>query len=374
MTAGGTTVLVGDDDMVRALGLGGLGCALVAQPDNAARWSRFVTRVIDVRREDLLEALLDHAAAQDEPPVLYLQTDDGLLFADRHRDALGAAFRMALAPHDLLTTLLDKERFQQHATRLGLRVPRAVAVNGTTPDELAELRPPLIVKPALRSDDWLSAGGGDAKALPVADEEAWARMHPKLAGVGGNLLVQELVPGDENRVESYHAYVSVGGVTLGEFTGRKLRTWPARFGSSTALETTDAPDVRAFGREVVERLGVTGPVKLDFKRAPDGELWLLEVNPRFTLWAHLGAVAGVNLAALAYADLTGRDPHVNGAARAGVSWCHPARDAAAVRAGGGSMLGWARFALRCDARSGTQLDDPMPALAGKLWPRLVHRS
>src|SRR5215470_19812901 len=40
---------------------------------------------------------------------------------------------------------------------------------------------------------------------------------------------------------------------------------------------------------------LTGVAKPDFKRAPDGRLLLLEINPRFNLWHHLGAVAGVNL-------------------------------------------------------------------------------
>src|SRR3954471_4180249 len=367
-----SAVLVGDDDMVRALGLAGLPCLLVAQPSNAARWSRFVTGVLDVRRADLADALVAHAHAQSEPPVLFLQEDDSLRFADRHRKRLSSAFRLALAPSELLADLLDKPRFQALAAELGLPVPRAVCVNGTTPSELADLRPPLLVKPAQRDGDWLSTTGG-AKAIAVADQAAWARMHPKLAGLGGDLLVQEQVPGGEERIESYHAYVGADGETLGEFTGRKLRTWPSRFGGSTALVTTDAPDVRELGRSVVERLGLRGPLKADFKRGPDGELWLFEVNPRFTLWAHLGAVAGVNLPAIAHAELTGQRPAPCGPARPGVSWCHPALDAAAVREQGGSMRRWAGFALRCDARSGAQLDDPLPVLAGKLWPRLVHR-
>jgi predicted ATP-grasp superfamily ATP-dependent carboligase len=369
-----SAVLVGDDDMVRALGLAGLSCLLVALPDNAARWSRFVTGLLDVRRADLADALVAYAERRPEPPALFLQEDSALLFADRHRDRLERAFRLSLPPRELLADLLDKPRFQALAGRLDLPVPRAVAVNGTVPEEqLARLRTPLLVKPALRDDAWLASTGG-AKALAVTDRAAWERMYPKLARLGGQLLVQEQVPGGEERIESYHAYVAADGETRGEFTGRKLRTWPARFGGSTALVTTDAPDLRELGRDTVARLGLRGALKADFKRGPDGELWLLEVNPRFTLWAHLGAVAGVNLPALAYAEMAGRGARRAGPARAGVSWCHPALDAAAVRAEGGSMRRWAGFALRCDARSGAQLDDPMPLLAGKLWPRLVHRS
>jgi len=266
--------------------------------------------------------------------------------------------------------LLDKPRFQAFAERLRLRVPRALRVSDAAPGALAGLRPPLIVKPALRDEHWLAESNG-AKALAVDDEEAWARMHPKLAGLGVDLLVQEQVPGGEDRVESYHAYVDRSGRTLGEFTGRKLRTWPSSFGGSTALVTTDRADVREAGRALLARIGLTGPAKVDFKRGADDTLWLLEINPRFTLWEHLGAVAGVNLPALAHADLSGRDPEPAPPARAGVTWCHPRMDVAAVRSSGGSLMRWASFALRSEARSGAHVDDPLPMLAGKLWPRLV---
>jgi ATP-grasp in the biosynthetic pathway with Ter operon len=68
---------------------------------------------------------------------------------------------------------------------------------------------------------------------------------------------------------------------------------------------TDAGDVRRTGREVVERLALTGVAKLDFKRDLQGNLRLLEINPRFNLWHHRGAIVGVNIPALVYADLTG---------------------------------------------------------------------
>ena len=51
--------------------------------------------------------------------------------------------------------------------------------------------------------------------------------------------------------------------------------------------------------------GLTGVAKLDFKRDRSGKLHLFEINPRFTLWHHAAAIAGVNIPALVYADLTG---------------------------------------------------------------------
>jgi predicted ATP-grasp superfamily ATP-dependent carboligase len=96
----------------------------------------------------------------------------------------------------------------------------------------------------------------------------------------------------------------------------------------------------------------------------------LEINPRFNLWHHLGAVAGVNLPALVYADLTGRRRPRAAIARAGACWCRLRTDRLAVREAGGSTLSWLLWAVRCEA-SAIQWDDPLPFLQPKLQ-RLMH--
>jgi predicted ATP-grasp superfamily ATP-dependent carboligase len=189
-------------------------------------------------------------------------------------------------------------------------------------------------------------------------------------------MAQELVPGGETAIESYNVYVNDAGAIVGEFAGRKIRTHPLTFGDSTALEVTDAADVLALGQRIVKRLKLRGVAKLDLKRAPDGSLRLLEINPRFTLWHHLGACAGVNLAALVYRDLTGLPHPPRAAARAGTRWCKPWSDIRAARASGISLVRWIPWALSCDALSAFAWDDPMPLLGAGLstWMERVARS
>ena len=135
---------------------------------------------------------------------------------------------------------------------------------------------------------------------------------------------------------------------------------------------TDSPEVTSLGRDLVRRLGLRGVAKFDFKRAPDGRLYLLEVNPRFTLWHHLGARAGVNIPALVYADLAGLPrAHVQ-TARAGVRWCKPWGDVAAAHAAGVPFLKWLPWALSCEAKRVVAWDDPMPFVRGMLW-RVMSR-
>ena len=154
--------------------------------------------------------------------------------------------------------------------------------------------------------------------------------------------------------------------------GRKIRTLPLSYGHTTALEITDTADVRGQGRSIVERLGLTGVAKLDFKRDAQRKLHLLEINPRFNLWHNAGAAAGVNIPALVYADLAGLPRPAVTRAKAGVRWCRIWKDFPAARASGIPLARWLPWALGCERKSAVSWDDPMPVLRSA-WGRMIMR-
>jgi predicted ATP-grasp superfamily ATP-dependent carboligase len=230
---------------------------------------------------------------------------------------------------------------------------------------------PLIIKPLMRIEQWNGAFGL-RKAFHVDSAETLQGLWPQLRAVGIDLLAQEFISGAEASIESYHCYVDQHGRIAGEFTGRKIRTYPLCYGHTTALTITDAHDVRQNGRAIVERLALTGVAKLDFKRDPRGTLRLLEINPRFNLWHHAGAVAGVNIPALVYADLVGLPRPPAARAKAGIRWCRPWKDFPAAREVGISPTTWAAWALGCEAKSAMSWDDPLPLLRST-FHRLLGR-
>lgn len=371
---GDTPALVlGDIDLVRALARAGIDSAVVADPGSAARYSRHTRRVLPFSDtapvEQYLSALVRYGEQQPEPPVLFYEDDRSLRFVSRHRERLREAFRFVVPDASLVESLVDKARFQALATKLQLPVPAARILYPAREPLPADfpLAFPLALKPVTKSPaGWAGVSKG-GKATSVESLAELRELWPRLAAANLGLIAQELVPGPETAMESYHVYVDERGHIAGEFTGRKIRTWPAAYGDSTALETSDAADVLALGRELVTKLGLKGVAKFDFKRAPDGRLHLLEVNPRFNLWHHLGAAAGVNLPALVYADLTGRPRPAAAQARAGVIWCKPWKDFAAARALGMSLATWVAWALRVDAMSAAAWEDPFPMVRAGLW-------
>jgi predicted ATP-grasp superfamily ATP-dependent carboligase len=372
-------LVMGDVDLVRALGIEGISTAFMGSATDPARFSRHVEVLLPWTdpwedQEGAVAGLLAFASSQAEAPVLFPQTDASLLLASRHRDRLRDGFRFTLADADLVEQLVDKARFQALAARHELPVPRAQRLDprpGDPPPSL-DVPFPLVIKPLVRTPAWRRLAG-EAKALHVLEREDYVALWRRLVDLESAILAQELIHGSERSIESYHAYVDESGATPGEFTGRKIRTLPPRYGHSTAVEITPLPDVAELGREVLARLGLRGVAKLDFKRDGHGRLHLLEINARFNLWHYPGAVAGVNLPALVYADLTGRQRPPVASVRRPVLWCDPLPDLRAAYAVGTSPLAWLRWARGCQAACGLAWTDPLPFARGMLWPAVARR-
>lgn len=347
--------------------MSGIRCAVVAPAGDPARYSR---RAATLEWADpwsdpeaLVELLLAFARSQSAKPVLFYESDPSVLFVSRNREELADSFRFILPPAPLIEDLVDKLRFRLLAERLGLPVPasRVLDPRSTDPRDIG-ISYPLIVKPATRGDRGWTTVEPARKAVRVDSGRELSLVWSRLAAFDQEVLAQELVPGPETCIESYHGYVDEDGTVAADFTGRKVRTKPMDYGHTTALVITDAADVQQLGRDIVLRLGIRGVAKLDFKRTMNGSLRLLEVNPRFTLWHHPGALAGVNIPAMVWADMAGQPrPPTSPSPRAGVSWMSP-WDLQAALEYGLSGRDWLRWARRCDARSMMDLGDPLPFL------------
>ncbi len=373
--------VIGDMDLVRAVALAGIPVVAAAKTGPETRWSRYTRGAIAL--PDLwsdpagtVDALIAFGAAQRVKPVLLYQKDPALLTISRHRAELAPYFDFVLPPADLVESLVDKALFHDLSVELGLPVPRTTIVKGGGwSAELDDVLYPVIVKPAIRdhSDDvWFPLAGRSSKAFRADTPGALGAFLQHRALAGTNLVVQELVDGPEERIWSYHAFVTDDRVTLCEFTGRKIRTLPAQFGQSTAVEIIDRREVTDIGRQVLDAVGFTGVAKVDLKEDREGLLHVLEINPRFSLWHHPGAVAGVNIPAAVYHHLLGRPVEVS-TATSGVRWCQVWGDRTAARAAGMSAVQWLRFVARCQSRRAAHLSDP-GAMLGALVYGLSGRS
>jgi D-aspartate ligase len=370
-------IVLGDSNLLKPLAREGIPCALAIPPRAPLRYSRHARHVLIWRDEYPHERegarLLELAAGEALPPVLLFQSDAQLLWVSRNRDHIGRVARFAVADRGLVEQLVDKTEFVALADRHRLPVPPSVML--TDADDYApppDAPIPGVLKPATRTiDEAWQRLAGDRKVLTVSSRSALDSLRPQLEAYGRPVLLQREISGPERRIESYHVYVDAAGNLVAEFTGRKIRTLPLEKGITTSVEVLPIRDVLAVGRQVVERIGLTGVAKLDFKRAPDGALFLLEINPRFSLWNNPGAVAGFNIPAAVYADLVGipRPKLRRGSYR--VRWFN-VNDLRAARASGISVAGWLAWLIRERPTTGLALDDPLPTME-LLWQLVRHR-
>jgi predicted ATP-grasp superfamily ATP-dependent carboligase/CelD/BcsL family acetyltransferase involved in cellulose biosynthesis len=330
----GTAVLHGDLNMLRCFaGTGVPTVVLSSNPEDPTFFSRHCgqRRLIAPAGADPAGALADLLRLGEllpGRPALYYGDDAMLLLVSRNREALGARFRFLLPDADRVEALVDKTRFAALGRALDLPVPRTVASSEAdrAPEIARLLAPPFILKPFCHLG-WAQAravkglGLGPLKALRADRVDELARMIDLIGSFSPSFVVQEYIPGGEDQVYSFHAYLDARGRSLGHYVGRKIRTYPRSAGVSTYLELVDEPEVVRAGRDVLARLGHRGVVKLDFKRDPrTGRFYLLEVNPRYNLWNHLGAACGLNLPLIAHQDLLSLPAPPAAAARPGVRW------------------------------------------------------
>ncbi|HEX8492967.1 MAG TPA: ATP-grasp domain-containing protein [Pyrinomonadaceae bacterium] len=73
-----------------------------------------------------------------------------------------------------------------------------------------------------------------------------------------------------------------------------------------AGDVTEVPEeIELPLREIIRELNWTGGAELEMVRDAEGQLWLLEWNPRFPAWIHGATIAGRNMSALLVEGATG---------------------------------------------------------------------
>jgi D-aspartate ligase len=319
--------------------------------------------------EDVLELL----RGMPERPILFPERDENVAFVLRNWVAVRELADVPLPDEpEIVLRLRRKERLAQEGAAAGVPAPGTVLARDEESIRSADLKPPLLVKPAEGQEFALAFG---EKAVVAADADAavaaWRRAHEH----GFDTIVQELVPDSHDFVFSLLTYIGRHGEPLASVTGRKVRQGPLRFGTSAVFEARREPEVEERGLRLLRHVGYKGFAHVELVRDPrDGELKLVEVNTRLPIWAGIAMTRHFDLARVAYDDLTGRAPVANGVPPDDVSWIYMAKDvwvsaqmARRRELRPGQFL--SHYLRRRKVRAVFAVDDPLPALASVAYLR-----
>jgi D-aspartate ligase len=295
--------------VVRALTREGIRVLVVASDrhDHACH-SRFVSDLIVAPSpvddgDGLLAALLD--VGEDWAGALLIPTlDEYVIWVSRTRAKLSERYVFAVPGPDVIDRIIDKSLHYAVAREAGVPIPEFLV-----PDSVASLeewrgadRYPCIVKP-FESRRFSEIYG--AKVLVARDFAELTEQYADARARGLDVMVCEIIPGEDCSIFSYHCYIDSRGEVLAELCTQKLRQYPTGFGQASVVRTVPMiPEVRELSLKVLSASGYFGESSTEFRLdRRDGLYKLMEVDARPNVYEWLFVEAGVNLPHITYRDV-----------------------------------------------------------------------
>jgi predicted ATP-grasp superfamily ATP-dependent carboligase len=329
----GAVVIGGDHQglgIVRSLGRKGVPVCVIDDEHSISRYSRYTThhiRLDELRDETrTVEQLLEIGQRLGlKGWVLFPTREETVAALSKHRERLAQYFRVPTPAWDSIQWAWDKRNTYTLAGQLDIPTPKTWYINCR--EELLELNLtfPVALKPAIKEHFVYAT---KAKAWRADDLQQLLELYDKAAAQvgGGEIMIQDLVPGDGTHQFAYCALFK-DGTSIAKMHACRRRQHPAEFGrASTYVETIEMPELEALAEKFLRAISFYGLVEVEFKRDPrDGRLKLLDVNARTWGYHTLGRSAGVDFPYLLFADQVGQTIEPC-AASSGVSWVRLATD------------------------------------------------
>jgi predicted ATP-grasp superfamily ATP-dependent carboligase len=358
----------------RSFGRKGIPVFLVTDDHPLPKLSRYVTRRFGwpgTASPDIVDWLLRFADAQGVRKWLLLPCGDPeVRLVAENVSRLRTVFDVASLDWATLQKICDKQQLAETATAAGVAVPKGYHLQSLEDPVLADIRFPVVLKPAMRLE---RNPFTVAKAWRADSGDEFIRLYRDAAGYVGreNVVVQELIPGGG---EAQLSYVGawLGGRPLAEMTARRSRQYPLEFSfSSTFVETVDNERVKAAANQLLAATGFEGLVEVEFKYdARDDAYKVLDVNPRTWSWLELCPFCGFDFAALlkdAMAEPPQNQPTPKPDPQPGPrAWLHLSRDLVValqlIRRGDLTPAGYLRSLGQRLTFAAFAWDDPLPGL------------
>jgi predicted ATP-grasp superfamily ATP-dependent carboligase len=281
----GLSIVAGDHIMSPLGSASRYATASVRYADPAASPDQFVSQVLDIVDRLAVDTIVP---ATDLTTMLLVSQSD--LWKNVHLAAPSAASYEALT---------DKARLIDLAGRLSISVPETRTVRNADAviDAAHEFGFPVVLKPArsryLKEGHVRSTGVQivqNAQSLPAAVHSlSWLADIP--------CLVQRFVPGYGSGV--FALYGPSGAIAW--FAHRRLREKPPTGGVSVLSESVPIdPALQSAAATLLSAVGWTGVAMVEFRIAPDGTPYLMEVNGRFWGSLQLAIDSGIDFPWLLY--------------------------------------------------------------------------
>jgi D-aspartate ligase len=356
--------------IVRSLGRRGVPVCIIDDESSISRFSRYATHSVKVANlldeQQTVDTILDVGRRLGlDGWVLYPTRDETVAAFSRYRSKLTELFRVPTPNWSTVKWAWDKRNTYRLAQDLGIPAPRTWYPSDLGELEQIEADLPLAIKPAVK-EHFIYAT--KAKAWRVNTREELVDRFKQAASLvePGEVMVQELIPGDGRQQFSYCAFFKEGRA-IGSMVTQRRRQHPPEFGrASTFVETIDLPLLETLSERFLNEIDYYGLVEMEYKLDPrDGQYKLLDVNARTWGYHTLGPRAGVDFPYLLFADQMG-EPVETSRAKTGVRWIRLVTDISTgvveILHGDLNWRAYLKTLKGIQVESVFSREDPLPAL------------
>jgi len=274
------------------------------------------------RENEFVDFLLEFGKKQIERPVIFVTSDDFLVSVSSNRDCLKRYFLMNFPDEKVIKAIIDK--FQQYELVRSVGIPAPKTFLPKSLKDISRIRRklnyPVFVK-ACEVNSWRRSIGASIKGFVVNSDHEFEDAFQTIFERRSRAIVQEIVQGPDTNHFKACCYISQKGEFLLAFTLQKIRQQPIRFGVGAIVRSIHYPKLLEIGKRLFTALGYRGIGSAEFKLdEKDGELKLIELNPRYWQQNILADRCGMNFPLTDYLETTGQKPMVISDFREGIKW------------------------------------------------------
>jgi D-aspartate ligase len=201
-----------------------------------------------------------------------------------------------------LDTITNKVNFSAFAKKIGIPQPERYTLEEV---ENSSVTYPIIFKP----DERRSLENIRSKVFKVKlchNDVEGKEFVAYLRTEGIEVIIQQFIPGGDDELYT-GGVVALEGKLLGCFTGKKVRQYPPMAGQASWATSLESKKLVEYSNRIVSELGFSGLSQIEFKHW-DGELYVIEMNPRAWSWHGLAKPSGVDLPAILIDSVINKPP------------------------------------------------------------------
>jgi len=269
----------------------------------------FIKQMIPENPKIYLDYILALFNTIGEKAVLIPTSDELSLFVAEHRDALKPYYFFPENTAELLDQLSDKQKMFSLAIKQSIPTPNIISPKNIddVKDAIPQLSFPLMLK-AIDGNRLLARTG--KKMVIVNDENELLTAYKELEDFSNpNLMLQEMIPGDDDQVYIFNGYFNENSDCLAAFTGHKVRQYPIHVGCASLGECRWHERVAIKTISLMKAVGYKGILDIGYRLDPrDNRYKVLDINPRvgqaFRIFV---AENDMDVIRSLYLDLTGQE-------------------------------------------------------------------